>query len=326
MEDDTDNGIFSRISEMISSPSRQNLVQQQTIEMSPTGVSSFPEIEPIGVTKKGRNPYFNNDGPGIGARMTNARVQDTIIQSFFSARQNSRKIIIGILLLCFIILLSVTLADIKKSSQSAVLSDEGWRKLGQIKSLLVDENVDKNKLNDDSSVYFDAIVWLAEEATNYTQTFMNDSRLLVERFVLLAFYYSTRSTEDPWKNENNWLTKGKSICLWKGVVCEAVERDDGGVIEVVVDINLSSNNLSGTIIDEIAQLTDLRTLRLSNNRLKGNVPASLGELKSLETFEVGENFLTGTMPSSVCNLKDFELTDIITDCAGFSCSCCDECL
>jgi len=80
--DNTQNGIFSRMTDMIS-PSRQKLVQNQSIEMSPTGVSSFPGMEPVGGAKRGKNAFWNNDGPGIAARMSNARVQNTIIHSFF---------------------------------------------------------------------------------------------------------------------------------------------------------------------------------------------------------------------------------------------------
>mmetsp|Transcript_3465 Transcript_3465/g.4263 ORF Transcript_3465/g.4263 Transcript_3465/m.4263 type:complete len:404 (+) Transcript_3465:144-1355(+) len=322
--DNTQNGIFSRMTDMIS-PSRQKLVQNQSIEMSPTGVSSFPGMEPVGGAKRGKNAFWNNDGPGIAARMSNARVQNTIIHSFFSVRANSKKIIIGLLAFCFIILLSVTLANVKKSPHADVLSESGWRKLEEIKSTLVDKGVNRKKLDDKTSSHFDAIVWLSQEATEYSQTFVNDRRLLVERFTLLVFYYSTRTAADPWKNEANWLTKGVSICLWRGIDCERLESDDEDTIEVVVHIDLSSNNLSGTISDEISKLSSLKTLRLSDNRLEGNVPASLGELKHLETFEVGENRLSGQMPSSVCDLKEFRLTDIITDCAGFSCSCCNEC-
>jgi len=324
IEDSKDKGVFSRVVGMIS-PNREKEAHMQTIELSPTGVSSFPETEPVRVSKKGRNAFWDKDGPGIGSRMTNATVQDTIIHTFFTVRANSKKIIIGILLFCFIILLSVTLVDIKKSSQSRVLSEEGWRKLEEIKTILVDKNVEKKKLDDKKSHHFDAIFWLAEEATTYTDMFVKDRRLLMERFVLLVLYYSTR-VEGPWENEYDWLTKKKSICDWRKVVCENVAGVDEDRVDAVVEINLSSNKLSGTIIDEISKLTHLKILKLSNNRLTGNVPASFGQLKSLEILEVGENLLTGEMPTSVCDLEDFEkLTVIATDCSGYWCRCCNTC-
>lgn len=329
------NSMFSRVTDMIAPAKEKRVHQHPTFEMSPTGVSSFPEIGPIGVAKKGTSAYWQKDGPGVGARMTSARVQGTILNSFFTVRANSKKFIIGFLLLLFVIVLSVTLADLRGNPVQGVhLSEEGWEKLRMIKPVLMNQSVDERKLDDRKSAHFASLVWLADEA-DIAQTSIADidERTLLERFVLLVFYHSTISATKSWTSKYNWLTKGLSVCEWGEVVCTRLENeneDDGPGTKVVTTINMSKNGLVGTITDEISKLKQLQFLRLSGNKLEGKVPSSLGQLKLLETLDLGNNDLTGEVPDSLCDLRQEEvLSKLISDCGGsgadIECECCTEC-
>jgi hypothetical protein len=335
--------ILARVTDIIT-PNRSLKKTQPTFEMSPTGVGSFPEIGPIGVAKKGNSAYWKKDGPGLGSRMTNARVQDTILHSFFTVRANSKKFIFGILLFCFLVVLCVTLVDIRSPSADVHLSEEGWRQLRIIQPVLEAQNVDGKKFSDHKSAHFSSLVWLANEASENPKALIEDddeARILLERFVMLVFYYSTttpdttqggQGQQQGWKHDENWLTEGMSVCEWHGVVCTntVLPNDDETEIEVITGIFLSNNRLSGVISDELSKLKNLKVLRLSNNSLEGQVPSSIGDMKKLETLQVGENYLTGEMPSSICSLKrDGKLTVLGSDCGGsgndIECSCCTEC-
>jgi Leucine-rich repeat (LRR) protein len=60
-------------------------------------------------------------------------------------------------------------------------------------------------------------------------------------------------------------------------------------------LDLSGNQLSGTIPDCFMDLTRLRLLRLDHNRLKGTLPA-MG-LPHLQEFDVSHNHLSGSLNS-----------------------------
>ncbi|CAI0396758.1 unnamed protein product [Linum tenue] len=75
-------------------------------------------------------------------------------------------------------------------------------------------------------------------------------------------------------------------------------------------IDLSSNNIAGTIPISIGSLTNLGELDLSHNMLSGEIPASLGSCAKLEMLSLQSNLLQGTIPSSLSSLRSIKLLDI----------------
>jgi hypothetical protein len=69
-------------------------------------------------------------------------------------------------------------------------------------------------------------------------------------------------------------------------------------------LNLSNNNLSGSIPKELGNMKSLRDLNLSNNNLSGSLPAEMGNLKDLEGLNLSNNQLTGSIPPVIGNLRD----------------------
>ncbi|KAF2319634.1 hypothetical protein GH714_017748 [Hevea brasiliensis] len=61
-------------------------------------------------------------------------------------------------------------------------------------------------------------------------------------------------------------------------------------------LDLQNNNLSGGIPKSMGQLNGLQTLRLSNNQFSGEIPSSLQNLSKLETLDFRNNMLTGNLP------------------------------
>ncbi|KAH9607033.1 hypothetical protein KSS87_013808 [Heliosperma pusillum] len=82
---------------------------------------------------------------------------------------------------------------------------------------------------------------------------------------------------------------------------------------LMVELDLSRNQLSGPLPSSIGMLTSLTTLRLSNNHLSGVIPTSIGDLASLLTLELGDNKLTGVLPDSIGNLPKIETINLVNN-------------
>ena len=114
-----------------------------------------------------------------------------------------------------------------------------------------------------------------------------------ERDALEALYQDTDG--DNWTNNRNWLSNAP-LDSWHGVTTDRSGR--------VIELDLSENELNGTIPSELGSLTNLETLRLSDNQLRGTIPPELGNLTSLEVLNLFENRLSGTIPSELGNLSN----------------------
>ncbi|OAY79351.1 LRR receptor-like serine/threonine-protein kinase ERL2 [Ananas comosus] len=67
-------------------------------------------------------------------------------------------------------------------------------------------------------------------------------------------------------------------------------------------MDLSKNNLSGQIPEEIISLASLLSLNLSENHLTGKIPERLGDMRSLESLDLSLNELQGAIPQSLSDL------------------------
>ena len=82
-------------------------------------------------------------------------------------------------------------------------------------------------------------------------------------------------------------------------------------IENTTNLNLSNNQLTGSIPPEIGLLTNLTSLSLYRNDITGSIPSEIGNLTNLTDLRLDNNQLTGEIPSEIGNLSN--LTSLVLD-------------
>ncbi|CAJ1976848.1 unnamed protein product [Sphenostylis stenocarpa] len=68
-------------------------------------------------------------------------------------------------------------------------------------------------------------------------------------------------------------------------------------------IDMSSNNLSGTLPPQMFSLIGLCSLNLSHNKLTGKIPSEIGNMNKLESLDLSTNQLWGEIPQTLSNLS-----------------------
>jgi len=109
-----------------------------------------------------------------------------------------------------------------------------------------------------------------------------------------------------WKKDTNWMSE-KGLCLWEGVTChphEAYgERFDGDFYVSI--LNLTGNNAHGIVPQEVfTGFGKLKALDLSKNELEGTIGGELGQLGDLEDLFLFDNNFSGVLPDNVGNLAN----------------------
>ncbi|XP_066341904.1 receptor-like protein 43 [Miscanthus floridulus] len=82
------------------------------------------------------------------------------------------------------------------------------------------------------------------------------------------------------------------------------------VLYEMVNIDMSSNHLTGVIPEEITSLDGVVNLNLSRNNLTGKFSERIGVMKSLESLDLSENKLCGEIPQSLSNLSYLSFMDL----------------
>ncbi|KAG1355083.1 putative Receptor-like protein EIX2 [Cocos nucifera] len=102
--------------------------------------------------------------------------------------------------------------------------------------------------------------------------------------------YGTILENDTSYNENmQVMIKGRDI-------------EYGKLLPLVISMDLSNNNLSETIPEELGSLFGLMSLNLSGNHLTGEITENISALRQLESLDFSRNNLSGGIPSSMIAL------------------------
>ncbi|PHU16758.1 hypothetical protein BC332_12453 [Capsicum chinense] len=110
---------------------------------------------------------------------------------------------------------------------------------------------------------------------------------------------------DLWLGSNKFSSK-IPLSLWKmsGLLYFDVSRNSiEGELKAILELNLSSNNLSGVIPSRLGELLHLQYLDLSNNSFSGQIPFSFSNLISIEYWDLSLYDLSGTIPKSLKKLS-----------------------
>jgi len=188
-------------------------------------------------------------------------------------------------------------------------------------------NVNNNNNNTNTL----AVNWLAQEASQLAAPPRNQqvefNQKLVQRFALLAMDFALQDAKFLQDDPLN-ARFGVDECEWDGIVCDGNGNnndDDGIVTEVrweyqeglpvngggriapevrlladsLTRLDLSNNQLVGTIPEELYSLTNLKKLYLFRNSLEGTISKKIGDLDSITHFHLSHNNLEGTIPQEL---------------------------
>ena len=78
-------------------------------------------------------------------------------------------------------------------------------------------------------------------------------------------------------------------------------------LDELLYLDLSDNLFSGTIPDELYDMTKLQSLVLSSNRVEGTLSNKMGKLVNLRHLDLSANNLRGTLPKSMGKMKSLEV-------------------
>ncbi|KAM0925815.1 hypothetical protein ACQ4PT_003965 [Festuca glaucescens] len=132
--------------------------------------------------------------------------------------------------------------------------------------------------------------------------------------------FSVRKSYVEWDEANQKIILRKLVCsrqddyvfeesipvITKGQTREYTFK----VYRLLVNLDLSSNSLTGQIPEEISFLIRLTNLNLSSNQLIGKIPNQIGDLKQLESLDLSYNELTGEIPSGLSDLTSLSYLNL----------------
>ncbi|KAM4100512.1 hypothetical protein ACB094_05G072900 [Castanea mollissima] len=84
----------------------------------------------------------------------------------------------------------------------------------------------------------------------------------------------------------------------------------GKILDIMFGLDLSCNNLTGEIPDELGNLSSILGLNLSHNHLTGSIPKTFSKLAQIESMDLSYNNLTGEIPSELIDLNFLEVFSV----------------
>ncbi|XP_010907952.2 uncharacterized protein [Elaeis guineensis] len=90
------------------------------------------------------------------------------------------------------------------------------------------------------------------------------------------------------------------------ITMKSIEVTFTTVLSLVTSLDLSDNNISGQIPEELTNLHGLHFLNLSGNHLTGRIPKNIGAMGQLESLDLSMNNLSSAIPTSISDLNFLE--------------------
>ncbi|MCD7464608.1 hypothetical protein HAX54_053084 [Datura stramonium] len=83
-----------------------------------------------------------------------------------------------------------------------------------------------------------------------------------------------------------------------------------GNLNAMIHMDLSMNTLSNGIPKEIGSLQNLIYLSLRDNKLQGSIPSSMSSISALEFLDLSHNNVTGSIPTSLEKLQNLKYFNV----------------
>jgi len=113
--------------------------------------------------------------------------------------------------------------------------------------------------------------------------------------------FKAQITGDPLGKLSSW-NESSQFCQWSGVTC-------GRRHQRVVELDLHSYQLVGSLSPHIGNLSFLRILNLANNSLSLYIPQELGPLFRLEELVLRNNTFDGGIPANISRCANLRILD-----------------
>ncbi|CAM0950528.1 unnamed protein product [Alopecurus aequalis] len=129
----------------------------------------------------------------------------------------------------------------------------------------------------------------------------------------------------------SWGNISSAPCTWRGIRCAhrhqhqlvitsvslrgmrlrgTLESIDFPVLSTLTNLDLSHNQLGGSIPSSMAHLRYLQALLLHDNQIRGSIPSALANLTKLTTLLLSNNKLVGSVPPEIGNLATLKELDL----------------
>ncbi|WP_353573137.1 LamG-like jellyroll fold domain-containing protein [Candidatus Albibeggiatoa sp. nov. BB20] len=270
------NGLLGEISESIGNLTELNLLNLGYNQLSgkiPTSIGSLTKLTQLDLQQ---NQLVGN----VPANLANTVANLTLSSNRLSGTLPEQ--------LCQLSLNTLLLTDNNVTGEIPAC-------LQNIATLDVSDNGTLCKTAEMTQTAFEnyAICGMAKEVCGQVTEIPND-----QCQSLVALYEKTNGA--GWTSNTGWLENNQP-CTWYGVSC-----NDGSISA----LNLSNNNLQGTLPQELAVLTDMGVLSLNANKLQGEMP-DLSPLSNLERLQLGNNGLSGSIPDldTLVSLEYLDISD-----------------
>ena len=135
--------------------------------------------------------------------------------------------------------------------------------------------------------------------------------LVVTRALVEADTRNGDINEATTRAEENIATFGylRELDLSNNEVTGSIPPEFGNLTQLN-NLNLSENKISGSIPSELGNLSGLTNLDLSENNISGTIPPEVGNLSNLTNLDLGSNNISGDIPAEVGNLKNLTNLDL----------------
>ena len=116
---------------------------------------------------------------------------------------------------------------------------------------------------------------------------------------LLVKNFEFQDTEPMFtEDEENFVTKNRPSSY------------KGDILDLMSGLDLSCNNLTGLIPQELGMLSRIHALNLSHNQLIGSIPNTFSNLTQIESLDLSHNSLSGEIPPQLIALQFLEVFQV----------------